>query len=111
MSSYHDSFTYKKKNSFTDMNLIISSFEPDEGFTETFLSMDPVYEDNFDGTKQYSYGAKYNSKANIAITLVKKDYSDWFFCCRGNYRCRICNGKRNNALFSFKRNIFSFCFS
>ena len=77
MSSYHDSFTYKNKNSLKDMNLIITSFEPDEGFTETFLSMDPIFENNFDGTRQYSYGAKYNSKANINITLVKKDYTEF----------------------------------
>lgn len=77
MSSYHDSFTYKNKNSFTDMNLIISSFEPDDGFMDTFLSMDPVFEESFDGSKIFSYGAKYNTQAKINITLVKKDGSDF----------------------------------
>ena len=77
MSSYHDSFTYKEKNSLKDMNLIITSFDPDEGFTETFLSMDSIFEENYDGTRQYSYGAKYNSTANINITLIKKDYSNF----------------------------------
>lgn len=59
------------------MDLIISSFEPDDSFTETFLSMDPVYEENFDGTRDFSYGAKYNSKAKINITVIKKDQSDF----------------------------------
>lgn len=77
MSSYHSSFSYKNKNSFTDMNLIISSFEPDDGFTDTFLSMDPVYEENYDGTRDFSYGARYNSKAKINITVIKKDRSDF----------------------------------
>lgn len=77
MSSYHDSFTYNKKNSFTDMDLIISSFEPDDSFTETFLSMDPIFEENFDGTRDFSYGARYNSKAKINITVIKKDQSDF----------------------------------
>ena len=77
MSSYHDSFDYRGKNSFTDMNLIISSFEPDDGFTETFLSMDPVYEESFDGSKIFSYGARYNTQAKINITLIKKDQSDF----------------------------------
>ena len=77
MSSYHDSFTYKNKNSLKDMNLIITSFEPDEGFTETFLSMDQVFEENYDGTRQFSYGARYNSTANINITLIKRDCSDF----------------------------------
>lgn len=77
MSSYHDSFDYRGKNSFTDMNLIISSFEPDDGFTETFLSMDPVYEENFDGSKIFNYGARYNTQAKINITLIKRDQSDF----------------------------------
>lgn len=77
MSSYHTSFTYKNKNSLKDMDLIISSFEPDDGFVDTFLSMDSIFEDNFDGTRNYSYGAKYNSKAEISITLIKKDGSDF----------------------------------
>lgn len=77
MSSYHDSFTYKNINSLKDMDLIISSFEPDDGFTETFLSMDPVFEESYDGTRDFSYGAKYNSKAKINITVIKKDQSDF----------------------------------
>ena len=77
MSSYHDSFNYKGINSFKHMDLIISSFEPDDGFMDTFLSMDPVFEESFDGAKVFSYGARYNTQAKINITLVKKDGSDF----------------------------------
>ena len=59
------------------MNLIITSFEPDDGFTETFLSMDSVFEESYDGTRQFSYGARYNSTAQINITLIKIDGSDF----------------------------------
>ena len=59
------------------MNLVIASFEPDNGFTDTFLSMDSVYEDNYSGTRRFSYGAKYNTVANIDITVIKQDGSDF----------------------------------
>ena len=42
MASYHSSFTYNGENSAKDRNLIITTFEPDNGLKETFLSMDIV---------------------------------------------------------------------
>ena len=59
------------------MNLIITSFEPDDGFTDTFLSMEPVFEENYDGTRIFSYGSRYSSTANIEISVIKKDGSDF----------------------------------
>ena len=76
MASYHTSFSYNDKNSAKDMGLIIASFEPDEGFKESFLSMDNVSDDYFDGTKRFDYGSKYNTSASIEITVIKKDGSD-----------------------------------
>lgn len=75
MSSYHTSFSYKDKNSL-DENLIIVSFEPDQGFMDSFLSTENVSDDYYDGTKRFDYGAKYVSSAQIAITLMKRDGSD-----------------------------------
>lgn len=75
MSSYHTSFSYKNKNSL-DEGLIIVAFEPDEGFTDSFLSMDNIADDYYDGTKRFDYGSKYNSSAEIAITVIKKDGSE-----------------------------------
>jgi hypothetical protein len=76
MSSYHTSFKYNDKNSFKDMNLIVVSFEPDEGFMDSFLSIDNVSDDYFDGTKKFNYGSKYNTSAEIQITVIKRDGSD-----------------------------------
>mgnify|MGYP003516346799 CR=1 FL=1 len=45
MSSYHSSFSYNGENSAKDRNLIITTFETDDGFVETFLSMDVIQED------------------------------------------------------------------
>lgn len=76
MASYHSSFTYLDKNS-AEQGYIIASFEPDVGFKDTFLGMDQVYEDYYDGTKKFLYGTKYNSTAVINITLIKADGTDW----------------------------------
>ena len=76
MSSYHTSFKYNDKNSFKDMNLIVVSFEPDEGFMDTFLSIDNVSDEYFDGSKKFNYGSKYNASAEIQITVIKRDGSD-----------------------------------
>ena len=75
MSSYHSSFTYKEINSAKDKNLIVVSFDPDDEFKDTFLSMDPVYEDSYDGAKRFDYGAKYNSTATITIDVIRNDGS------------------------------------
>ena len=77
MSSYHSSFTYRNINSAKDKGLIIAAFEPDNGLKDTFLSMEPIQEDSYDGTKKNDYGAKYNATADITITVVKKDQSDF----------------------------------
>lgn len=76
MASYHTSFTYLGKNSF-EQGYIIAAFEPDNGFKDTFLGMDQVYEDYYDGTKKFLYGTRYNSTATINIALIKVDGTDW----------------------------------
>ena len=76
MASYHVSFNYLGKNS-ADEGYIIAAFEPDEGFKDTFLGMDQISEDYYDGTKKFLYGTRYNSTATISITLVKMDGTDW----------------------------------
>ena len=76
MSSYHSGFSYLDKNS-TDEGFIIASFEADSGFVDTFLGMDQITTDSYDGTKKNMYGAKYNTTATISITLIKADNSDF----------------------------------
>ena len=77
MASYHSSFTYNGENSAKDRNLIITTFEPDDGLKETFLSMDIVSDSYHDGTKRYTYSSRYNATAVITITVIKNDGSDF----------------------------------
>jgi hypothetical protein len=76
MASYHTSFTYLGKNS-AEQGYIIAVFEPDEGFKDTFLGMDQISEDYYDGTKKFLYGTRYNSTATITITLIKMNGTDF----------------------------------
>lgn len=76
MSSYHSHFKYLNKSS-AEEGFIIAAFTPDDGETDSFLGMEQVYEDNYDGTKRNLYGTKYKSVATISITLVKADGSDF----------------------------------
>ena len=77
MSSYHTSFNYLGKNSITDYSLLIASFDGDSGENDSFLGMDQVYTESYDGTRRNLYGLKYNSVASVKITLVKPDGSDF----------------------------------
>lgn len=88
MGSYHSSFEYLVKeidengkeiklNSFKDYKLLITSFEPEDGFTDTFLSTDNISDDYYDGTKKFNYGVRYNTSAEIQITLIKSNKSDF----------------------------------
>lgn len=76
MSSYHSSFNYNGENSFTDKGLIVVSVEPDDGFKETFLSMDVISDNYYDGSKKYNYGSKYNTQATVSITVIRHDGND-----------------------------------
>ena len=78
MSVYYPSFNYLGKNSKKDMGLVVSHLDGgDSGEVETFLSMEPVYTDNYLGTRRIDYGAKYNSVAVFNITLIKKSGGDF----------------------------------
>ena len=74
MSLYYENFRYLGKNSL-DEGLIVAAFEPDDGFKDSFLSMESIQDDYYDGTKSFDYGAKYNTKAVINITVLKRDGS------------------------------------
>lgn len=96
MSSYHSSFTYLNQNSAIDHHLRIASFEPDSGAVDTFLSMEAISEDSYDGTKKFDYGARYNSVAEINITFIKPDGSD--FSVADNRRLlKWLTGSRTNS--------------
>jgi hypothetical protein len=56
---------------------MVVAFEPDDGFMDSFLSMEQIQEDYYDGTKKFDYGAKYNSSYVVNITVVKNNGSDF----------------------------------
>ena len=76
MASYHSKFIYNGKDSAKNYGLIITSFEPDNGFTDSFLAMENVSDDYYNGTKRFDYGARYVQQAEIQITLIKRDGTD-----------------------------------
>ena len=76
MSLYYNNFKYLDKNSI-DQGLMVVAFEPDDGFTDSFLSVEPVQENYYDGTKKFDYGAKYNASAIVNITVAKNNGSDF----------------------------------
>lgn len=76
MSSYHTMFEYLNGTSAA-YGLRITTFEPDDGAMDTFLNMEQVYTDSYDGTRRRLYGMKYNSVATITITVIKQNGSDF----------------------------------
>ena len=83
MSSYYQSFSCMtpngiRYNSFLDKNLIVVHFESgDSGEVNTFLDMEPVYQDNAYGTRRFDYGARYSEVAVIRISVMKADGTDF----------------------------------
>ena len=76
MASYYPSFNYMGINS-RDKNLVVASFDADQGEFDTFLGMEPIYTESADGTMRIDYGAKYNNVATIRISIIKQDGGDF----------------------------------
>ena len=53
------------------------AFEPDQGEHDTFLGMEPIYTDKYDGSRRLDYGAKFNSVAVIKISVIKRNKKDF----------------------------------
>lgn len=87
MSSYHSSFKYLDKKSDEDFGWIIAHFDPDMGEADSYLSQDQVYSESYNGTKRILYGTKYTTVANVKITVIKQDGSDFSLSeCRNAYK-------------------------
>lgn len=77
MGSYYPSFNYLGINS-REKNLVVVNLEGgDQGESDSFLEMDPIYTDNAFGTQRLDYGAKFNKVAVVKITVIKQDRSDF----------------------------------
>lgn len=75
MSIYHPVVRVNGKTNY-DFSLIVAHFEPDNGQTEFYLDLEPIFTDNFDGTQSNDHGAKYTKKAAPVVTFVEVDGSD-----------------------------------
>ena len=95
MSSYHSSFSYKGINS-ANRGLIVAAFNADNGNSDTFLSMDSIFTESYDGTQRHDYGAKYNSVATINITVINEDATD-MSVARNRELLRWLTGARTNS--------------
>ena len=76
MALYNANFNYLEKNS-EEMGFVVSAFDTDSGFKDTFLSMEPVYEESRRGEFRFDYGARYNANAVVEITIIKADRTDF----------------------------------
>ena len=76
MAIYQRKFTYRDRSN-KDFGLIVVAFEPDNGEVDSYLNIDSIYTDKYDGTRRNDYGAKYNNVAQLSITMVKENYADF----------------------------------
>lgn len=95
LAIYHPKIRFRGQTNY-DLELIVGTFDPDNGAVDSYLDMEPVYTDSYDGTMRTDYGAKYNSVATPSVTFVEVDGSDI-----GPYKVRNTlrwlTGSRSNA--------------
>lgn len=75
MAIYHPKISFHGQTNY-DLELIVSTFNPDNGEFDSYLDMEPVYTDSYDGTIRTDYGAKYKSVATPSITFIEVNGSD-----------------------------------
>lgn len=69
---YHPKIEFRRRSNY-DEKLVVTTFNPDTDEVDSYLDMEPVYTDNFDGTLRTDYGAKYKSVAMPSVTLIDLD--------------------------------------
>jgi hypothetical protein len=96
MSSYHSSFSYLNKNSYTNCKWLVVHFDADSGETDGFMSQEQIYDETYRGTKRIVYGTKWTSVAEIKITVIKQDGTDFTLQeCRDAYKWLTGSNKPN----------------
>ena len=87
MSSYHSSFSYLGKNSYDDFSWRIVHFDADSGETDSYLTQEQLYSEMSNGKKRLLYGTKWSEVANVKITVIKQNQTDFTVAdCRNAYR-------------------------
>lgn len=72
---YYPKVKFRGRSNY-DERLVVSTFNPDSGEIDTYLTMEPVYQDSYSGTLRTDYGAKYNDVAKPSVTLIDIDGED-----------------------------------
>jgi hypothetical protein len=75
MSVYHPIIRFKEKTNY-DHELSVSHFDADSGEVDSYLTMEPIYTDTFDGELRNDFGAKYTDVARPVVTFVESDGSN-----------------------------------
>ena len=75
MSVYHPIIRFKEKTNY-DHELSVSHFDVDSGELDSYLTMEPIYTDTFDGELRNDFGAKYTDVARPVVTFVESDGSN-----------------------------------
>lgn len=76
MAVYQKKFMLNNRSN-TDFGLIVCAITPDDGETDSYLTMESIFTESFDGSKRYDYGAKYTESVVLYITMVKNNYADF----------------------------------
>lgn len=72
---YHPKIEFRGRSNY-DERLVVATFEPDSGEVDSYLNMEPVYIDSYDGSTRTDYGAKYKDVARPSVTLIDVDGDD-----------------------------------
>lgn len=72
---YQPKVEFRNKTNY-DERLVVATFNPDSGEIDSYLNMEPVYTDSYDGSLRTDYGAKYSSVATPSVTFVDIDGED-----------------------------------
>lgn len=75
MSVYHPIIRFKEKTNY-DFELLVSHFDADSGEADSYLTMEPIYTDTFDGELRNDFGARYTDVARPVVTFIESDGSD-----------------------------------
>jgi hypothetical protein len=75
MSVYHPIIRFKDKTNY-DYELMVGHFDPDSGQVDSYLTMEPIYTETYDGVLRNDFGAKYTDTARPVVTLVSADGSN-----------------------------------
>lgn len=75
MSVYHPIIRFKEKTNY-DFELFVAHFDADSGETDSYLTMEPIYSESYDGSFRNDFGARYTDIARPVITFVESDGSD-----------------------------------